>query len=277
MTIPAPLKIGDTIGIMSPSSYIEEADLNAAVPIVEARGYKVHVHPQTLAKHNQSAGTNEEKLTAFHDLIKNPQINAIIFSTGGNRALHWVDNIDFDLVRNNPKIIMGFSDCTVPLNIINEKTGLVTFHGPNLRWFMVHQDNIEDTEQCFDVLSNPAQPHYFSCKMNGTLAGGNMSLMQYLLNDLNFEEKILFLEDLNIEKSHLDRMFAHFRRQGVFDKINGLIIGQFDNLTDTGRPYGFELDDMIAEHVPSSLPILHDAPFGHRKRLVTLPIGLRSR
>ena len=157
MILPAPLKIGDTIGVMSPSSYITAEDLEASVKIIEARGYNVHVHPQTLTKHNQSAGTDTEKTDAFHDLIRDPNINAIFFSCGGNRALHWVDNIDFDLVRDNPKIIIGFSDCTAPLNIINAKTGLVTFHGPTLRWFMVHQDNVEDTEQCFDVLSNPNQ------------------------------------------------------------------------------------------------------------------------
>lgn len=276
MIVPAPLKIGDTIGVMSPSSYIDETDLNAAVKIIEDRGYKVHVHPQTLVKHNQSAGTNAKKLDAFHDLVKNPDIDAIIFSTGGNRALHWVDDIDFDLVRDNPKIVMGFSDCTAPLNIINNKTGLVTFHGPCLRWFMVHTDNSEDTEQCFQTLSNPSKPHHFTNKTQGELVGGNLSLLQYLINDINFNEKILFIEEWNTELSYLDRTFAHMRRQGVFDKINGLIIGQFDNLTDTGRPYGFSFDDIIAEHVPDNLPIIRNAPFGHGERLITLPIGLGS-
>jgi len=276
MMIPAPLKIGDTIGVMSPSSYITQEDLDAAVKIVERRGYKVHIHPQTLARHNQSAGTNVEKCDAFHDLIRNPDIKAIIFACGGNRAMHWVDDIDFNLASNNPKIIMGFSDCTVPLNIINAKTGLVTFHGPCLRWFKEHQDNIADTDQCFDVLSNTLKPHYFSDDMNISLIGGNLSLLQYLTNDLNFKEKILFIEDCNTELSYLDRTFAHMKRQGVFDKLSGLIIGQFDNLTDAGRPYGFCFDDIIAEHVPSSLPIIRNAPFGHGDRLVTLPIGLRS-
>ena len=290
MIIPAPLKIGDTIGVMSPSSYITEDDLNTSIKIVENRGYKTHVHPQTLARHNQSAGTNEEKIDAFHDLIRDPNINAIIFACGGNRAMHWVDDIDFDLVRANPKIIMGFSDCSVPLNIINAKTGLVTFHGPSLRWFMVHADNVTDTEQCFEMLSSPtpfsSSPLYAGIRMraqggqddmffNSPLVGGNLTLLQYLTNDIDFKNKSLFIEGWNTELSYLDRTFAHMRRQGVFDKINGLIIGQFDNLTDTGRPYGFTLDDIIAEHVPSDLPIIQNAPFGHGERLITLPIGLK--
>ena len=155
MIIPTLLQIGDTIGVMSPSSYIEEGDLNTAVKMIEARGYKAHVHPQTLSRHHQSAGTHEEKLAAFHDLIKNPDTKAIIFSSGGNRALHWVDQIDFDLVQANPKIIMGFSDITSILNLINAETGLVTFHGPTMRWFVTHADNTDDIEQCFSLLSSP--------------------------------------------------------------------------------------------------------------------------
>ncbi len=274
--IPAPLKIGDTIGVMSPSSYIEEADLNTAVKIIEARGYKINIHPQTLAHHNQSAGNNAEKLAAFHDLVKNPDIDAIIFAMGGNRALHWVDQIDFDLVRDNPKIMMGFSDITVLLNIIHAKTGLVTYHGPNLRWFKVHADNVKDTEKCFEMLSSLSSP------LNGhdevfykhPIIGGNASIIQCLINDINFQDKILILEDANIETSHLDRLFCNLKRQGIFEQINGLILGHFINLLDTGRPYGFTLDDIIAEHVPSDLPIIRDAPIGHGDRLITLPIGL---
>lgn len=266
MIIPEPLQKNDTIGVMSPSSYLTEDDLQKAISVVEGYGYQVYIHPQTLNRFHQSAGTNDEKLQAFHDLIQNPDIKAIIFSTGGNRALHWVDQIDYDLVKANPKIIMGFSDVTVILNLINAKTGLRTFHGPNLRWFMVHENNKDDMEQCFDVLGNPSQG-------DKNLIGGNASVIQYLLHDLNFNHKTLFLEDWNIETSRLDLMFCHFKRYGVFDDIDQLILGEFANLQDTGRPYGFTFDDMIAEHVPERVKVIKNAAFGHGDRLVTMPIG----
>lgn len=273
MIFPSALKIGDTIGVMSPSSYIKKDDLDKAVKIVEGYGYKIHVHAQTLAKHNQSAGINTEKLNAFHDLIKNPDIKAIIFSSGGNRAMHWVDDIDYDLVKSNPKIIMGFSDITSILNLVNARTGLVTFHGPTLRWFMVHQNNKMDIDQCFSVLNgNTDTIKNIAPKCN--LMGGNAHIFQYLLNDVDLNGKTLFLEDWNIETSHLDLLFCHLKRQGVFKKINSLILGQFENLLDTGRPYGFTFDDIIAEHVPHDLPIIRNAPFGHGDRLMMMPIGL---
>ena len=147
MILPSPLKKGDTIGVMAPSSFITKDDVEKARSVIESYGYNVHIHPQTYFVYNQSAGTNEAKRDAFHDLIKNPDINAIFFAGGGNRALHWVDMINFDLVKANPKIMMGFSDLTVLLNIINARTGLVTYHGPNFRWFIVHEDNKDDIAQ----------------------------------------------------------------------------------------------------------------------------------
>lgn len=271
--IPAPLYRGDTIGVISPSSYITEDDLTKAVSVVERHGYNVYVHPQTLNKHNQSAGNDSDKIDAFHDLIKNPDIQAIIFSTGGNRALHWVDQIDWELVQANPKIIMGFSDITSILNLVTSKTGLRTFHGPNLRWFMVNEDNTDDTKQCFEMLAcTDGVPDIIS-QHNLPLVGGNLSILQYLTNDIDFTDKTLLIEDWNIELSHADRMLMHLKRQGVFDKVKGVIIGQFDNLTDTGRPYGFTFDDIIAEHIPNDKIIMTNAPFGHGKRLITLPVG----
>lgn len=252
---------------MSPSSYIEKNDLDKAAAFIETLGYKVFIHPQSLSKHNQSAGNNTEKVTAFHELIKNPEIKAIIFSSGGNRALHWADNIDYSLVKTNPKIIMGFSDITSILNLINQNTGIRTFHGPTMRWFAKHENNVKDIQQCFELLSNI--PNNIETQM----LGGNASIFQYLINDLSFEGKTLFLEDWNIETSHLDLIFCHLKRSGVFDKISKLILGQFDNLQDSGRPYGFTLEDIIAEHVPSKLPLITGAPFGHGDRLITIPIG----
>ena len=266
------------IGVMSPSSYIEKDDLNNAVRFVEQLGYKTLIHSQTLSRQGQSAGTNEEKLNAFHNLVQNKDVKAIIFSTGGNRSLNWVDDIDWNLVKSNPKIMMGFSDITPILNLVTAKTGIITYHGPNLRWFIAGNYNALDTDQCFKTLSSiqlSLELNNATLKkdVSGQLIGGNLPNFQYLINELNFENKVLFLEDWNEEYSRLDRMLCHLKRSDVFNKINALILGQFENMLDTGRPYGFDLHDMIAEHVPKNVPVIFNAPFGHGNRLCTLPIG----
>jgi len=272
---PPRLQKSNTIGVMAPSSFITKDDVQKATAVIESYGYNVRIHPQTYEIYNQSAGTSEQKAAAFHDLIRDPNINAIFFACGGNRALHWVDMIDFDLVKAHPKIMMGFSDLTVLLNIVNNRTGLVTYHGPNFRWFTAHQNNKSDIDQCFEVLSQDKNTININCdkSIQGKLIGGNISLFQYLLDDIDCKDKILFLEGWNTEWSYLDRTFCALRRKGVFDNIQALLIGQFDNMMDTGRPYGFEMDEILAEHVPASVPIIRDLPFGHGDRLITFPIG----
>lgn len=266
---------------MAPSSYIDKADIEAGKAVLEAMGYTVIIHPQTHAHIHQSAGTSGQKADAFHDLLKQPKINAIMFAAGGNRALHWADKIDLDLVRAHPKPIMGFSDCTVPLNIISAKTGLVTYYGPTLRWLMTHPNNTLDRAQAIAIFGQTQKSITLdgaevmrAGSMRGRLVGGTASLMQYLLNDIDFEGKILCLEDWNIETSRLDLLLRAMRRAGVFHAISGLILGTFDNLQDTGRPFGFTLLDILNDNLHgTTCPIVMNAPFGHDERLVTLPIG----
>ncbi len=278
--LPPPLKPGDTIGIMAPSSYVDAADLDAGKTLLESLGYKVLIHPQSHARFNQSAGTNAEKRDAFHDLLKSNDINAIMFAAGGNRSLHWANDVDSDIITAHAKPIIGFSDATALLNILSARTDLVTYHGPSLRWLVKNAANKADTAQCFDILGGGKTITLDGAHIvragdaTGRLIGGNASLFQYLLNDVDLNGAILFLEDWNIETSRLDLLFRALHRAGAFDKINGLILGTFDNLQDTGRPFGFTLEDIIEEHTSrTNFPILMNAPFGHGERLITLPIG----
>src|SRR5690606_12934811 len=106
--IPPPLKQGDTIGVMAPSSRISKEDVEAGAKALEDRGYKVAIHPQTFETLHQSAGTYLQKRDALHDLAKDDSIKAVIFATGGNRSLPLLDLLDYALIAANPKIYMGF-------------------------------------------------------------------------------------------------------------------------------------------------------------------------
>lgn len=278
---PPAIKTGDTIGVMAPSSYVETEQVEKARLFLENKGFQVFIHPQTEEKFNQSAGTNTQKTEAFHDLIKNPDINAIFAAGGGNRALHILDMIDYDLVAAHPKIIMGFSDVTALLNAINAKTGLTTFHGPVVTW-------IPELADMFDfnmAVLRGETPEYpmEQCRIlrkgnaKGHLVGGNLSVF-HLMPNTNFapvtKGGILFLEDLREEINKIDRMLLQLRRTGVMAEITGIICGNFRDLGDNGRPYGFTLDDLLLEHTAGyDIPIVMNAPFGHGKQLYTMPIG----
>lgn len=279
----APLQKGHCIGVMAPSGYVEENDIKKSQALLENLGYPVFIHPQTFERHNQSAGTHNQKLDALHELWGRDDIHAIWAAGGGNRALHILDALDFDLIRKNPKPFIGFSDVTALLNGIYAHTGLPTFHGPVFR--SLHK--YRPLDKMLDLLGNNEISYRFDQatllrkgQATGPLIGGNLSLFQYLPETLPndfYTGALLFLEDCNEELSRIDRMLLHLKRLGVLSKVSGLIIGEFTNLQDSARPFGFTLDDLIKEHTAElDIPILINAPFGHGENLVPLPIGMHA-
>lgn len=278
---PPPLEKGDTIGIMSTSCWVEEGDVLKAKAFMEEQGYNVFIHPQTLSRLNQSAGSAEEKATALNELFANPDIKAIFGSRGGNRASTMLDRIDFDLIKQNAKILIGYSDLTILLNSIYQQTGMVTYHGPLFRELPEHPDY----NHMLDVLSGSLDPidlsYYKPLKegnAEGILLGGNLSVFQGLLGTKympDMTDAILILEDVADHISRYDRMFCHLKNTGILNQISGLIIGSFSDMKDSEtRPFGFSLEDIILEHTDNiNIPILSGAPFGHEDRLITLPIG----
>lgn len=125
----SPLKKNDTIGIFAPSSWVEQSDIEQSVRFIEEQGYKALVHPQTYLRHHQSAGTHEQKLTAFYELWDNPAVTCVWAAGGGNRSLHWIDRIDYERLSKTPKLLIGFSDVTALINAVYAHTGIETIHG----------------------------------------------------------------------------------------------------------------------------------------------------
>jgi muramoyltetrapeptide carboxypeptidase len=286
MTIqhPPALKPGDTIGVMAPSSYVEREDIERAKALFEARGYKVFVHPQTYEREHQSAGTLLQKSLALQGLWQREDIKAIWAAGGGNRALHLSETINFDKLKNKPKILVGFSDVTALLNAVYAHTGIVSLHGPVFGKLDKHKQldhtlAILSGEKDVSIPLSEAQI-ITEGKASGHLIGGNLSLFQYLPRTLpgNFwKGGILFLEDCNEEYSHIDRMFLHLRRLGVLGEVSAIVFGQFTGLKDSGRPFGYSLDDIITEHTEGlDIPIVANAPFGHGEDLYALPVGARA-
>lgn len=277
---PPTLLPGDTIGVMAPSSYVEREDIEKSTALMEERGYKVFVHPQTYEREHQFAGNILQKTLALQGLWQREDIKAIWCAGGGNRALQLIDSINFEKMKEKPKILIGFSDITAILNAIYTHTNITTFHGPVFKNLHKH-GQIDHTL----VLLGGETPDYpmenarivRKGAAEGPLVGGNLSIFQYLPNTLPegfCDGAILFLEDCGEELNHYDRMFLHLKRSGVFDKISGLICGEFTDTKDTGRPFGLTIDDIIAEHTDGfDFPVITNAPFGHGETLYTLPVG----
>ncbi len=277
------LNPGDTIGVMAPSSFVEQSDIEKSKVVMEERGYEVFIHEQTYARHNQSAGTAAEKLDALHELYVRENIKAIWAAGGGNRCLYLLDGLDYELISKNPKPLIGFSDITAPLNAIYANTGIPGFHAQvfkNLHGF----DQLDDT---LDFLTGGNSSMLLDQAevlnpgtASGILIGGCLSLFHYLpgTNDCpNLQDAILFLEDTGDQLSRFDRMFAQMKRMGVFEQISALALGEFHDLKDGARPFGFTLKDITLELTEGlDIPVVMNAPFGHGANLFPMPIGRKA-
>lgn len=282
----ASLQPGGTIGVFAPSSRVERDDIERAARFVEGLGFRVFIHPQTYAAHHQAAGSAEEKARAFNDLAADPAIDAIFAARGGNRAIGMLAGIDYDLIRRHPKIVVGYSDATCLLNAICQETGLVTFHGPIFRELPTR--DLREVRDMLDLLAGgapvaAAQGCRALCEgeARGRLIGGSLSVFQALAGTRwqpDTDGAILFFEDAGDHISRYDRMFAHLRLAGLFDRAAGIVCGSFTNMQDGAeRPFGFTLDEVVREHCRTAagddIPIIMDAPFGHNGPLCTLPVG----
>lgn len=275
-----PLKKNDTIGIFAPSSWVEQNDIERSVRYVEEQGYKVHVHRQTYLREHQSAGTHAQKLAAFYDLWDNPDITCIWAAGGGNRALHWIDLIDYERLQKHPKLLVGFSDVTALINAVYAHTGIETIHGTTFnRLYKCPQksEHLALLSGARIIYPDDNLQILREGKTSGALVGGNLSLFQYLPSTLprNYcKDNILFLEDCNEELSRIDRMLLHLRRSGVLESAAGIIFGQFGDCPETGKPFGFSFEDIVSEHIENlNIPVIMNAAFGHGNDLYPLPIG----
>jgi len=267
---------------MAPSSRIARADIEAAKAFLEEKGFKVFIHPQTY-KHadgkTQQAGTVKEKISALHDLAQDDKIKAVYFATGGQRALTLLDHINYDLIAENPKIYMGFSDHTALLNAITAKAKLVTWHSPTFKRLLKNPQ----VDYNFSILMGQEKEIPLvgativkSGKAEGRLFGGNMAVFHALLEKdiIDPKDNILFLEEIGEELTTFDRELCTLKRRGVLKKISALIFGQFTDMKDTGTPFGLTFEEIVKEHTRGlKIPILMNAPFGHGADLYAFPIG----
>jgi muramoyltetrapeptide carboxypeptidase len=288
MIKPSALKPNATIGIMSPSSWLNEPDLKTAVSVFENKGYKLVLGKSVFLKEFTYAGTPQERADDINNMFANPDIDAIICARGGYGANRVLPLLDYDLIQENPKIFMGYSDITAFLISITQKTGLVTFHGPMLTTFKKGM-----VDYNFDLLENilfgnesvalhpPSKlPMRIlnSSKAEGPLWGGNMCLLINQLgtpDQLDTDGAILFIEDIDEYLYAFDRMLVHMKKAGMFENIKGLIIGELVDMKDDDDPFGKSTDEIVMDVCGDlDIPIISNFPCGHGIYQATLPISI---
>lgn len=298
---PKKLKKGDTIALVAPSSWCAPEDSQNTKAELEKLGYVVYVHEQCNARDHMSAGTPEQKVAALHDVFSNPDIDAVFCLRGGYQTLNIIDRLDYELIKKNPKILIGYSDITALHMTMLHRSDLVSFHGTNGRSFgSLSEDDPElisenkNSLEALEFLSGNVPDnlfHDYPVKIiqpgvaSGKLIGGNMQLLCSMLEAGSkycppLDKKILIIEDIGEEITKIERQFSAWRLRGIFKNVAGLIIGHMTDIKDTpGRAGSFvyDMEAIIRRHTYEVAgPVIMNAPFGHALPNYIFPQGVMA-
>ncbi len=289
MLLPARLKRGDRIGIVSPSAPIDTDELlsrlNSGIRVLEDMGFDVVTAKNALRVRGHSAGTPLEKADDINTMFADRSISAIICSQGGGTANACLPLLDWELIRKNPKIFCGFSDISVLLNAIYSKTGLVTFHGSDVAWGFgwkpTEYDISEFTGRLLEGRIGEVTPAgqrkmVRGGKAAGRLMGGNLMCLLKLAGTPywpDFSDTILFMEGYTVGSDDCDHMFNQLMQMGVFESIRGAVVGYIHSL-QTAKHDVAQMEDVLLEVTKDyTFPILKVNDFGHECPNTIIPVG----
>jgi len=282
MKTPSYLKKGDKIGIAAPARKISLEELQPAIDRFISWGLEPIFASNLFCSDNQYAGTDEERLIGFQELLDNNDINAIICARGGYGTMRIIDKLDFSQFIKHPKWIAGYSDVTVLHSHINANFGTETLHGTMpINFFTNTPEALESLRKALfgEKLSYVAEKHSLNRTgtTEGIITGGNLSILYALSgsdSDTATNGKILFIEDLEEYLYHIDRMMVQLKRSGKLQNLAGLIVGGMNNMNDNAVPFGKEAYESIAEHVANyDYPVCFGFPAGHIDDNRTLIMG----
>jgi muramoyltetrapeptide carboxypeptidase len=290
--VPKGLSAGDTIGLIAPSDPVSPdllPRLEKGCRALREMGFQIKKSRHLTASTLGFAATPEEKAADIHTMFQDPDVHAVICAQGGDTANAPLHLLDWDLIAAHPKVFLGLSDITVLLNAIHSQTGLITFHGNDLLWgFGLDLTAYEQDE--FDrvlrrgetgpIPQNAPRRTLRAGQAEGTLLGGNLRCLLKLAGTPfwpNLDGAILFLEAYEISPKACHTAFHQLAQMGIFDRINGALIGYIDSMQRDGGQGPYMEDILLQVAQAWDFPILKINEFGHNCPNTVLPVGGRVR
>tara|TARA_B100000809_G_scaffold148359_1_gene145823 strand:- start:4018 stop:4917 length:900 start_codon:yes stop_codon:yes gene_type:complete len=271
MIRPNYLKEGATVAIVSTARKISKKELIPAITILKKWGLKVVLGTSIEAEQHQFAGNDELRTSDFQTMLDHPQIDAIWCARGGYGTVRIIDLLDFSNFKNHPKWIIGYSDVTV-LHAHLHQLGIETLHAQMPLSIETKSDatinSIKETlfGEKYEIRI-PSEKNNSNGNASGQLIGGNLSILYSLCGSpsaLNTKGKILFIEDLDEYLYHIDRMLQNLKRNGMFDQLEGLIVGGMTQMHDNEIPFGKSSEEIILSICSEyNFPIAFNFPAGH--------------
>jgi len=287
MLRPVPQK--GTIAVIAPAFPPDSQKLETGIQYLQDKGFSVVRGRSLTARQGYFAGSDDLRVEEIHEMFANPGVDAIICARGGWGTLRLLDRLDYNLIRQNPKALVGYSDITTLQLALWQKAQLPSFSGP-MAAVEMGSGILPFTEEHFwGQIFNPQNEYRCTFKQSGAeiwregtatgiLLGGCLSMVAHQLGTPycpDFKQAILFLEDVGEAPYKIDRYLAQLKMAGVLEELSGLILGNFLDCTDDyGVPVREVLEDYFSD---ASFPVIYDFPYGHGRKKCTMPLGVRAK
>lgn len=300
MIRPKVLKKGDTVGLVTPATYVSSPDeIATAVRTAEYFGLKVKMGANVRKRNGYLGGSIAERAADINAMFADPEVKAIFAIRGGYGSAQILPALDYGLIARHPKIFQGYSDITAMHLAIHQRTGLITFHGPVMLSGFSNYTIDHFRRALFEtkpvgavtnpVESNPLRPNHTLRAVRGGVASGpivagNLTLISTTMGtpyEIDTRGKILCLEDVGEEPYAMDRMLTQLRLSGKLDAAAGIVVGECARCTPREFRPGFDSTFSLGEVVDDILgglkiPVLAGLTFGHTADQLTLPLGCRA-
>ncbi|MBA4106695.1 MAG: LD-carboxypeptidase [Pirellula sp.] len=295
MVWPKRLSPGDTIALIAPAGPPDREQVMRFKNHIEQRGYKVKLRDDMFDVEGYLAGSDQRRADEFNEAFADPDVDGVLCVRGGYGCMRMMPLVDWEAVKKNPKLLLGFSDITA-LHAGMNKAGIVSFHGPGPASGLGSEEGPTDFTAKYVVraVETSAGPYtvevsesvsqvasFGKGKATGRLVGGNLSLISALEGTpyaIDTQDAILMIEDVNEAPYRIDRMVQQLKLAGKLDGIKGVVLGKFtedfvreDKLTDDKR---FDTTGVLRQYFENlGVPVLVNYPIGHYPQNCTVPLG----
>ena len=296
MQKPPALLVGDTIAFCAPSGFLDSVRMSLAKTRLEEKGFYIIREDSIYRRWGYLAGTDAQRASELMSYFKDKSVRAIFPGTGGYGSTRILSMLDYDIIKSNPKIFIGFSDITALHIAFNQLANLITFHTPNPMYGLGSKKGLDPISELYfwSLLMNsddnyeiPFDLYGDSLKVqtmvpgiaSGKLVGGNLSLICSTMGSV-YEAKtmgsILFIEDVGEAPYRIDRYLSELKLAGKLDLVNGIIIGRFSRRETEApdRSTDFQMHQVFQQYFSKmKVPVIFNFPSGHGSINVSLPLG----
>ena len=294
---PKRLEKGQTIGLIAPGFAVSQEKMTQMVFFLEQSGFKVF-QTGRIGQEGYFSNTDEQRALDVMEMFSNPNVDAILCARGGYGCTRILDLLDYKIIENNPKILLGFSDVTALIQGIYSKTGLIGFHGPvgttienqyaqsciqDLLMNLSEQTTIKPVnleESPYQSISEYQRYTIYPGIAKGKLIGGSLTLITALIGtpyEIDFTDCIVCIEDIEEKPYRIDRMLTQLLGSKTFKAAAGIAFGVCAGCDTEKNQNNFTLREVIENRIsPLKIPAAYGLSFGHVPDNCTLPIGAQS-